>query len=139
MPDVDDCSLPGDRAGKRAHHEVVAEAKAPAVDLDRRRRRVDLRLAHRVVLQERAVVARRLEARLLQPRHDVPRRLIEAGRGRVAALELVGRQILEIAGKSLGGDALGGLANRVREAGRLGLQQDTTEQHENDQTLRHTE
>ena len=137
VPDIDDGTLAGDRTGKRAHHEVVAEAKAPAVDLDRRRRRIDLRLAHRVVLQERAVVARRFEARLAQPPHDVPRRAIEPGRRRVAALELVGRQVLEIAGKPLGGDPLGGLANRVRQARRLGLQHDTAEQREDNQTLLH--
>ena len=135
VADVHDRQFSSHRSGERAHDEVVAETKALTVNLDRRGRRVDLRFAHRVVLQEGAIVPRRLETRLLHPSDDEPRRLIEAGRRRVAALQGIGRKVVEIAGKALGGNALGRLAGGFREAGGLRLQQDATEQQENGQTL----
>ena len=90
VPDVHDRQFSSHRSGERAHDVVIATTKALTAYLDRRGRRVDLRFAHRVVLQEGAIITRRLETRLLHPSDDEPRRLIEAGRGRVAALQGVG-------------------------------------------------
>ena len=81
VPNVHDRQRSSHRTGERAHHEVFAEAKAATVYLDRRGGRVDLRLAHRVVLKEGAIIASRFEARLLQPRDDEPRRRSKPGDG----------------------------------------------------------
>ena len=119
VPDVDDLLRTGHGTGQRTQHEVIAESQPFAIDLDVRRVGVGLYLAHDVALVERAFVAQRLQASALQPLRNVVRGHVIARRIRVPALELVGRQVVEILLELFGCDLVGGRPNGGRNFGLL--------------------
>ena len=116
VADVHDRQRAGDGGGQRAHGEVAAESEPAFADPDRGRVGVDAGFVELVVLPEGPGVARGRQPGAREPGGDVVGCRVEARRGRVPALLFVRRQVGEVPGELLRGNAVCRGAHRVGQA-----------------------